>query len=292
MAAYLLNRNSVKGWSPISNPKNLLESLNILPKKSLGQNFLHDPNALEKIVQSAELPHDAVVLEIGPGTGALTTHLAETARRVVAFETDVRLRPVLEAMQQQYPHLEIIWGDFLDVDLTGVVGSTPYYVVANLPYYITSAILRKLLEHPNHPKRMVVTVQREVADRITAKSGEMSLLSVSVQFYGKPELVMRLNPAVFWPRPDVESAVVRIDTFAQPPVDVPDDTSFFKVVRAGFGQKRKQLKNSLANGLALTNEQADQLLTVAGIDGRRRAETLNLEEWAALARSFVALPKN
>ncbi|MCQ3932161.1 MAG: ribosomal RNA small subunit methyltransferase A [Chloroflexi bacterium] len=276
----------------MSNPKNLLESLNILPKKSLGQNFLHDPNALEKIVQSAELPPDALVLEIGPGTGALTARLAQVAPRVVAFETDVRLRPVLEAMQQQHPNLKIVWGDFLEVDLEGVVGDDPYYVVANLPYYITSAILRKLLEHANHPKRMVVTVQREVADRITAKSGEMSLLSVSVQFYGKPELVMRLNPAVFWPRPDVESAVVRIDTFAQPPIDVPNDVTFFKVVRAGFGQKRKQLKNSLANGLALTSEQADQVLAGAGIDGRRRAETLNLEEWAILTRSYARLPKN
>ncbi|MBL1135079.1 MAG: ribosomal RNA small subunit methyltransferase A [Chloroflexi bacterium] len=276
----------------MSNPKNLLESLNILPKKSLGQNFLHDPNALEKIVQSAELPPDALILEIGPGTGALTARLAQVAGRVVAFETDVRLRPVLEAMQRQYPNLKVVWGDFLEVDLEEVVGDDPYYVVANLPYYITSAILRKLLEHPNHPKRMVVTIQREVADRITAKSGEMNLLSVSVQFYGKPELVMRLNPAVFWPRPDVESAVVRIDTFSQPPVDVPDDMTFFKVVRAGFGQKRKQLKNSLANGLALTNEQADQVLAGAGIDGRRRAETLNLEEWAILTRIYAALPKN
>ncbi|GIK62995.1 MAG: ribosomal RNA small subunit methyltransferase A [Chloroflexota bacterium] len=270
----------------------MLESLNILPKKSLGQNFLHDPNALEKIVQSAELPPDALILEIGPGTGALTARLAQVAGRVVAFETDVRLRPVLEAMQRQYPNLKVVWGDFLEVDLEEVVGDDPYYVVANLPYYITSAILRKLLEHPNHPKRMVVTIQREVADRITAKSGEMNLLSVSVQFYGKPELVMRLNPAVFWPRPDVESAVVRIDTFSQPPVDVPDDMTFFKVVRAGFGQKRKQLKNSLANGLALTNEQADQVLAGAGIDGRRRAETLNLEEWAILTRIYAALPKN
>ncbi|MBI5931209.1 MAG: ribosomal RNA small subunit methyltransferase A [Chloroflexi bacterium] len=276
----------------MSNPKSLLESLSILPKKSLGQNFLHDPNALDKIVQSAELPADAVVLEIGPGTGALTTRLAQAARRVVAFETDVRLHPVLEALKQQHPNVEVVWGDFLEVNLAGFVGDTPYYVVANLPYYITSAILRKLLEHPNHPKRMVVTVQREVADRITAKSGEMSLLSVSVQFYGKPELVMRLNPAVFWPRPDVESAVVRIDTYPQPPVDVPDDNTFFKVVRAGFGQKRKQLKNSLANGLALTSEQADQILATAGIDGRRRAETMNLEEWAILARSYTNLPKN
>lgn len=281
-----------KGWALISNPKNLLESLNILPKKSLGQNFLHDPNALEKIVLSAELPADAVVLEIGPGTGALTSRLVQAARRVVAFETDERLEPILTALQQQYSNLEVIWGDFLAVNLEDVVGETPYYVVANLPYYITSAILRKLLEQPNHAKRMIVTVQREVADRITAKSGEMSLLSVSVQFYGKPELVMRLNPAVFWPRPDVESAVVRIDTYPQPPVDVPDDVTFFKVVRAGFGQKRKQLKNSLANGLALSSERADQLLASAGIDGRRRAETLNLEEWATLSRSYATLPKN
>lgn len=276
----------------MSNPKALLESVNIFPKKSLGQNFLHDPNALEKIVQSADLPADATVLEIGPGTGALSTILAQSARRLIVVETDERLQPILEEQLKPFKNVEFHWGDFLDVDLNKLVGPTPYTVVANLPYYITSAILRKILEHPNRPRCLVVTVQREVADRITAKMGEMSLLSVSVQFYGKPELVMRLNPAVFWPRPDVESAVVRIDTYATPPVDVPDDSIFFKVVRAGFGQKRKQLKNSLANGLALNSAQTDLLLETAAIDGRRRAETLNLEEWATLTRSYTTLPKN
>jgi 16S rRNA (adenine1518-N6/adenine1519-N6)-dimethyltransferase len=176
------------------------------------------------------------------------------------------------------------------VDVAGLLRPESYVVVANVPYYITSAILRHLLESTHRPRRLVLTVQQEVAERVVAQPDDMSLLAVSVQFYGAARIVNRIKPAAFWPRPDVDSAVVRIDVYDQPPVEVPDEKTFFRVVRAGFSQKRKQLKNSLSGGLNLDSPQAADLLTQAGIDPRRRAETLSLEDWAALSRALAASP--
>jgi 16S rRNA (adenine1518-N6/adenine1519-N6)-dimethyltransferase len=261
-----------------------MDSFEIQPKKSLGQNFLHDPNALEKIVHLAELPPGATVLEIGAGMGALTVHLAQTGAEVFAVEIDGRLIPILHQQVHDFANVHILEADILDVDVPALVGNAPYYVIANLPYYITSAILRHLLETPIKPVRLILTVQFEVAERLIAKPGDMSLLTVSVQYFGRPQIVSRLNPAAFWPRPDVESAVVRIDVHPHPLVDVPSDEGFFRVVRAGFSQKRKQLKNSLGSGLGISHPDAAAVITAAGIDPMRRAETLALEEWAALAR--------
>lgn len=264
-----------------------LEWHGIAPKKSLGQNFLHDPHLLEKIVAQADLRPDDVVLEIGAGTGNLTRLLAGRSRRVIAVEIDGRLVPLLREEFDGQPHVEIVHGDILELDLADRLCGVPYVVVANLPYYITSAILRRLFEEFPRPRRAVITVQREVAERIVAGPGEMSLLAASVQFYGHPQLAFRINPAAFWPRPEVESAAVRIDLYDRPPVDVPGEETFFRVVRAGFGQKRKQLRNSLSAGLGLDKSRVDALLAGAGIDPQRRAETLNLEEWAALARHLA-----
>jgi 16S rRNA (adenine1518-N6/adenine1519-N6)-dimethyltransferase len=265
-----------------------LEQHGIMPKKSLGQNFLHDPNALEKIIEIAAITPDTTVLEIGPGTGNLTRVLAREAARVIAVEVDERLIPLLHAEFAGQPHVEIVHGDFLDLDISARLAGQPYVVVANLPYYITSAILRHLFEQVTpRPERIIVTLQREVAERITAAPGDMSLLAVSVQFYGQPQIAMHLKPAAFWPRPDVESAVVRIDVYDAPPVDVPGESDFFRVVRAGFGQKRKQLRNALSAGLHLDKAQIDALLTASGIDPQRRAETLSLSEWAALTRAVA-----
>ncbi len=264
--------------------RQLLERHGITPKKSLGQNFLHDPNTLEKIIEIAGITPEMTVLEIGPGTGNLTRVLAREAARVIAVEIDDRLITLLRAEFAAQPHVEIVHGDILKLDLAERLGDQPYRVVANLPYYITSAILRYLFEETaRKPERIVVTVQREVAERIVAEPGDMSLLAVSVQFYGQPQIAMHLNPAAFWPRPDVESAVVQIDVYAAPPVDIPDEPTFFRVVRAGFGQKRKQLRNSLSAGLHLDKAQIDNLLNQCEIDPQRRAETLSLAEWAALA---------
>jgi 16S rRNA (adenine1518-N6/adenine1519-N6)-dimethyltransferase len=272
----------------VVNPKTLLEQYGLMPKKSLGQNFLHDPNTLEKIVESAELMPGDTVVEVGPGTGALTAVLAQSAARVIAIELDSRLEPILSDRFANAPNVEIVYGDILETDVLALVGDGPFVVVANVPYYITSAIIRHLLEAPRRPQRMILTVQYEVAERLVAKPGDMGLLSVSAQFYGKPKIVTRLKPGVFWPRPDVDSAVVKLDVYPQSPVDVPSDALFFRVAKAGFGQKRKQLRNSVGEGLGLTGEAAAVLLESAGIDPRRRAETLTLVEWAALTRAYGA----
>ncbi len=264
------------------NPKHLMDAFQIDPKKSLGQNFLHDPNALDKIVASADLQAGDTVVEIGPGTGALTMRLASAAARVIAVEVDDRLLPILARQLEPYPNVEVVHADVLETNVAVLVGAGPYCVVANLPYYITSAILRHLLEVPHKPTRLVLTMQEEVAERLCAKPNDMSVLAVSVQYFGTPQIITRLAAAAFWPRPEVGSAVLRIDVFDQPPVAIPSEALFFRIVRAGFGQKRKQLKNSLGAGLAISNGEASDLLSAAGIDPMRRAETLTLEEWAAI----------
>lgn len=274
------------------NPKLLLEKYDLQPKKSLGQNFLHDPHVLEKIVAVAEVGPQDRVLEIGPGTGLLTAHLADVAAEVVAVELDTRLKPLLDAQFAGRPNIRLIWDDILNVDVEALFEGRDYIVVANVPYYITSAILKHLLERQHRPRRIVMTVQLEVAERTVAKPNDMSLLAISVQFFGTPHIAGKLNPAIFWPRPDVESALMRIDVFPQPPVDVPDVRTFFRVVRAGFGQKRKQLKNALGNGLQLEAGQLASISAASGVDLTRRAETLTLEEWAALTRAYVAAAKS
>lgn len=270
----------------------LLEQWAIRPSKGLGQNFIIDQVALNRIVAAAELTRGDVVLEIGAGLGTLTERLAREAGRVVAVELDARLMPILQSVLSDFKNVTLIQGDILALDPAALVGGPdpsplaprPYKVVANLPYYITSAVLRHLLEARVRPQRMVVTVQREVAARIVARPGEMSLLAVSVQFYGRPEVLFRLKPGGFYPAPEVESAVVRIDAYQAPPVPVADVEAFFRVVRAGFSQRRKQLRNTLAARLGFSPDEVAARLQKAGIDPRRRAETLGLEEWAAVAR--------
>jgi 16S rRNA (adenine1518-N6/adenine1519-N6)-dimethyltransferase len=185
-------------------------------------------------------------------------------------------------------NITLVQGDILALAPAQLVEpATEYKVVANLPYYITSAVLRHLLESSHRPQRLVVTVQREVAERIVAKPGQMSLLAVSVQFYGEARLLFRIKPGSFYPSPGVESAVVRVDMHATPPVDVPDARAFFRVVRAGFAQRRKQLRNTLSAGLHVPPEEVAARLQEAGIDPKRRAQTLSLEEWASIARGLA-----
>ncbi len=271
----------------MTNPRQLLDAYAVQPKKSLGQNFLFDPNTLQKIVDCAHLQKSDRVLEIGPGTGSMTALLAQQAAEVIAVEVDERLKPILTESFATFPNVKFYWGDILETDLAQLMGEQPYKVVANLPYYMTSAILRKLLETPPKPQTITVTVQKEVAERVIAQPDDMSLLSVSVQFYGKVQLTAKIKSTVFWPKPDVDSAVLHIEVYDSPPVDVPDEETFFKLVRAGFSQKRKQLKNSLASGLRLSNEAVAAFLESSHINGTRRAETLSLEEWAALTRAYT-----
>lgn len=255
-------------------------------KKWLGQNFLVDPAAVLKIVDAAELTPADTVLEIGPGPGALTTQIAERAGRVIAVEIDADVLPVLRGTLASFENVTLIHGDILEQDIAALV-PPPYKVIANLPYYITSAVLRHLLETRSRPTTLVVTVQREVAQRIVAAPDEMSLLGVSVQFYGRPRIVTRIPPGAFRPVPQVHSAAVHIDCFDPLPWGKVDEELFFRVVRAGFGQKRKQLKNALAHGLSLPLDGVEAALVQAGIDSRRRAETLSVEEWVALSQAFT-----
>ena len=254
-------------------PKELLDRYQIEPKKSLGQNFLFDENVLWRIVEAAEVGSEDVVLEIGPGLGALTRLLAQTAVSVTAVELDDRLLPILEYELAPFNNVRLIHGDILDQD-PGQLFDQPYKVVANVPYYITGGILRHLLSARHKPTCMVLTVQKEVAERLTAVPPHMSLLSVSAQVYGPVQQVATLKAGAFWPRPDVDSAVIRLDILHQPA----NEALFFQVVRAGFSQKRKQLHNNLRQ-MGLGKPEIAQILAAAGVDGRRRAETLRLEEW-------------
>ncbi len=267
----------------------LLRRHHIRLQKNLGQNFLADPVHLERIVAAADLSPDDVVLEIGPGAGTLTVRLARQAGRVVAVELDPRLLPVLQDSLSYTANVRIIQGDILKLKPDRLVQGDcaavpPYKVVANLPYYITSAAIRHLLTAVHPPQLIVLTIQREVARRIVARPPDMSLLAVSVQFYARPEIVARIPAGAFVPRPKVDSAIIRLTRWPEPPVEVPDDDRFFQVVRAGFNQRRKQLRNSLKNGLHLSGDEAEELLNRADIAPQRRAETLSLAEWARLAQ--------
>lgn len=266
--------------------RHLLRQFHLRPNKRLGQNFLVDEAALANVVAAARLEPDDVVLEVGPGVGSLTRWLAVNAARVVAVEIDARLMPALETVLAPYPNVRVVRGDVLALAPSDLVGEAPSYkVVANIPYYITSALMRHLLEAQPRPERMVLTVQREVAERVCAGPGEMSLLAVSVQFYGEPSIAAHIPADAFYPPPDVESAVVAIEVGPQPRASVADVDWYFEVVRAGFHQKRKQLRNSLAAGLGMPAETVTQWLQQAGVDPRRRAETLSLEEWEGLVRT-------
>ncbi|MCC7358956.1 MAG: 16S rRNA (adenine(1518)-N(6)/adenine(1519)-N(6))-dimethyltransferase RsmA [Anaerolineales bacterium] len=269
------------------NVRQILRRHNLWPKKQLGQNFLEDDGALEKVVAAAEIAPDDTVLEIGPGLGSLTRHLAQAARRVVAVEIDAALLPPLKETLRPHANVDVILADILQLDLARVERLAPgYLVVANIPYYITSAIVRHLVEAPVAPARMVLTVQREVAERMVAQPDDMNLLAVSVQFYTVARVVARLPAGAFYPRPEVDSAVVRLDIRPTPAVSVPVIDDFFRVVKAGFSQKRKQLRNALAGGLQLEPPQADALLAAAQLAPQRRAETLTLAEWGALAGAW------
>jgi 16S rRNA (adenine1518-N6/adenine1519-N6)-dimethyltransferase len=266
--------------------RGLLRRYNLHPKKRLGQNFLIDEAGLAKVAAAADLGPADTVLEIGAGLGSLTRHLAPLVQRVVAVEVDDALLPVLEVTLQGYDNVELIRADILRLDLARTAGLPDgYKVAANIPYYITSAVIRQLLESPVRPSIIVLTVQREVAERIMAEPGDMNLLAISVQFYSHPHRMARLPAGAFYPAPAVDSDVIRLDVRAEPAEEVADVDHFFRVVKAGFSQKRKQLRNSLSGGLRLEPPEVDALLTAANISPQRRAETLSLAEWGAVARA-------
>jgi len=275
--------------------RGLLRHFGLRAKKSLGQHFLIDRRVLHRIVSAAELTPEDIVIEVGSGLGILTKELARQARWVIAIEADAKLASALTEIMAPLPNVSIINSDILQTDPIELLNSSGienvtlprYKVVANIPYYITSAVLRHFLEAAHKPHSMVVMVQKEVGEAIVAQPGEMSLLAVSVQFYGKPVIIARVPSRSFYPPPKVDSIILRIKLYERPPVEVPE-TKFFAVVRAGFSAPRKQLHNALAQGLGISPLEAAHLLERAMINPQRRAETLNLQEWARTCEIVVS----
>jgi 16S rRNA (adenine1518-N6/adenine1519-N6)-dimethyltransferase len=241
---------------------------------------------LKKIVAAADLGPEDTVLEIGPGLGSLTRYLALSSKAVTAVELDEGLFPALHSVLAPYPNVRLVHGDILKLSPAelGLVDS--YLVVANIPFYITSAVIRHLLGAAPRPRRLVLTVQREVAERICALPGDMSLLALSVQVFGRPQVVAEIPAQAFYPAPKVDSAVVRLDIYPQPVIRAEKLDLFFRLAKAGFSQKRKTLRNSLAGGMRLDPPEAQARLEAAGLDPRRRAETLDLLEWGKLVEAF------
>ncbi|MCR6545227.1 16S rRNA (adenine(1518)-N(6)/adenine(1519)-N(6))-dimethyltransferase RsmA [Dehalobacterium formicoaceticum] len=260
--------------------------------KTLGQNFLIEPKFIEKIMEAAEIKDNQVVVEIGPGIGALTQGLAEKAAGVIALEIDRGLIDVLQDIFREKTNVHVVHGDALKVDFDLLVQeqmgkrAIPYKVVANLPYYITTPIIMRLLEGGFHFSSLVLMVQKEVARRMAALPGtkDYGALSIGVQYFCKPQLITTVPPTVFYPKPEVESTVIRLDKRERPAVVVTNEKIFFALVKAAFGQRRKTLLNALSNsGYPLNKEEWQHLLEMSRLDPKRRGETLSLEEFAVLA---------
>ncbi len=271
-------------------------------KKSLGQNFLIDDGTLQQITGAAELSPRDLVVEIGPGIGTLTERLAEVSGQIIVVEIDQNLLPILQETLSNWKNVRVYLGDILKINLDQLVleksegqfgpGGKRYKVVANLPYYITTPIVMKLLEEGYHLESMVIMVQKEVAERMVAPPGgkEYGALSVAVQYYSRSEIVTRVPKGAFLPPPEVESAVVKLIKRNEPAVSVTSETMFFRVVKAAFAQRRKTLLNALVNGgFGIEKHKWGELLSRLNIDGQRRGETLSLEEFAAIANRISAV---
>src|SRR6266699_5449177 len=269
--------------------RNFLYAHHIRPNKAFGQNFIVDHSILLRIVEAAEIHVDDQVLELGAGTGVLTRELAKHARRVVAVELEREMLSLLVKTTRNYTNVELLERNLLYLDPQEVFEQEPYKLVANLPYYITAPTFRHFLESTNPPRLLVVMVQYEVAQRIVAVPGDLSLLGVSIQFYGKPKIIAHVPARAFYPAPKVDSAILRVDVYNQEnavhkALTLKERDHFFRVVQAGFSEKRKQLHNALAHGLHCKDEKVRTWLAAAGIDASRRAETLSIEEWLRLAK--------
>lgn len=273
----------------LAQTKELLQHFNLRAKKGLGQHFLIDRRALGSIISAAKLVPEDVVLEVGPGLGILTEELAKRAEQVIAIEIDDKLASAVSQNLARFSNVTIINADMLQIDPAELLGdkSSRYKVIANLPYSVASPILRHFLEASVKPSLMVVMMQKEVAQSIAAPQGKMSLLSVTVQFYGKPTIVDYVPAKGFYPAPKVDSAILSIDVYEHTAVEVEDNEGFFHIVRAGFSAPRKQLRNSLAQGLSLSPQNAAKILQQAGISPKCRAETLTIAQWAQLYRAII-----
>ena len=270
----------------------ICKRFDIKMSKKLGQNFLIKRGIVDEIVKAADLQEGEPVLEIGPGIGTLTQGLAQSGANVTAIELDTRLLEVLDTTLAQYSNVTIVHGDVLKLDVPSIMNNEPFKVVANLPYYITTPIIMSLLESRLPIERLVVMVQKEVALRMVAKPGtkDYGALSVAVQYYTKPDIVLDVPPKSFLPAPAVTSSVVRCVLRDKPPVDVVDEKLFFRVVKAGFAQRRKTFANTMKT-TGLSKDRIEELLAKANIDGQRRGETFTLQEFADVANAWAALIK-
>lgn len=275
----------------IGRVRSALRSLDVRPTRAMGQNFLVDGHALAQIVAAGEVSATTTVVEVGPGLGVLTWELVQRAAHVIAVELDKRLIARLHDEFRHATNLTLVNNDILRTDIATLTGPHPYHVIANLPYAITSPVLRHFLEAVHPPEVMVVLVQREVAQRICALPGDLSVLAHAIQIRAIPELVTIVPPSAFMPAPEVHSAVLRLRRRDVPLVSAAAEPGVMRVIKAGFLHARKQLGNSLASGLAshqisITREAAQAHLIAAGIDPVRRAETVTITEWIALAHQL------
>ena len=270
----------------------ICKRFDIKMSKKLGQNFLIKRGIVDEIVKAADLQEGEPVLEIGPGIGTLTQGLAQSGANVTAIELDTRLLEVLDTTLAQYSNVTIVHGDVLKLDVPSIMNNESFKVVANLPYYITTPIIMSLLESRLPIERLVVMVQKEVALRMVAKPGtkDYGALSVAVQYYTEPDIVLDVPPKSFLPAPAVTSSVIRCVLRDKPPVDVVDEKLFFRVVKAGFAQRRKTFANTMKT-TGLSKDRIEELLAKANIDGQRRGETFTLQEFADVANAWVALIK-
>ena len=270
----------------------ICKRFDIKMSKKLGQNFLIKRGIVDEIVHAAELTSGEPVLEVGPGIGTLTQGLAQSGADVTAIELDRRLLEVLDTTLASYDNVRIIHGDVLKLDVPSIMNHKPFKVVANLPYYITTPIIMSLLESKLPIERLVVMVQKEVALRMVAKPGtkDYGALSVAVQYYTEPDIVLDVPPKSFLPAPAVTSSVIRCVLRDKPPVDVIDEKLFFRVVKAGFAQRRKTFANTMKT-TGLSKDRIEELLAKANIDGQRRGETFTLQEFADVATAWASLIK-
>ena len=262
--------------------KNLLQKYKAQPIKRFGQNFLIDQSAIKKIIEAADLKSNDIVLEIGPGPGVLTQELAKKAKKVIAIEKDIKMIEIIKETLKEFNNIEIIQGDALKIAYNQL--PSPYKVVGNLPFYLTAPIIRQFLESDNPPEEMTLIVQKEVGQRICAKPPKMSILAVSVQIYAEPKIVSYISKRSFWPSPKVDSAIIKISKIGLNQ-EINKDL-FFKIVKAGFSQPRKQLINNLSKGLEMEREKSEKWLLKNKIEPSQRAETLKIEDWLKLLEDF------
>jgi 16S rRNA (adenine1518-N6/adenine1519-N6)-dimethyltransferase len=269
--------------------QSLLRDYGLKPKKGLGQNFLVEDTYLRQIVEAADVTTTDEVLEIGAGLGSLTRYLTNAAGKVIAVEIDDQLFPILKKVLRDFTNIHLIQGDIMKIDPGELASKEGYKVVANIPYYLTSNLIRRLLEAPLKPAVIALTIQKEVAQRVCAEPGNMSLLSLGVQIYGKPHIDFTIPAEAFYPIPEVDSALLLVELYDQPVIPIELLDSFFKLAKVAFTQKRKMLHNALAGAPGLGNEKAVKLLNLSGIDPDRRAQTLALQEWFILTEEYLKL---